>query len=121
MEWQNTISLLKRLHCLHCSKKTESVKVLVTQSCPTLCDPMDCSPPGSSVNGIIQARIRSGLPLPSPGDPPHQGPNLGLPPCRQTLYQLHHQGSLVKRLEGSKSEWSVMDNSYVLHRTFFLS
>jgi len=57
MEWQNIISLLKRLHCLHCGKKTESVKVLVTQSCPTLCDPMDYSPPGSSVHGIIQARI----------------------------------------------------------------
>ena len=31
--------------------------VLVTQSCPTLCNPMDCSPPGSSVHGILQARI----------------------------------------------------------------
>ena len=30
---------------------------LVTQSCPTLCDPMDCSPPSSSVHGILQARI----------------------------------------------------------------
>ena len=29
----------------------------VTQSCPTLCDPMDCSPPGSSIRGILQARI----------------------------------------------------------------
>ena len=29
----------------------------VTQSCPTLCDTMDCSPPGSSVHGIFQARI----------------------------------------------------------------
>ena len=29
----------------------------VTQSCLTLCDPMDCSPPGSSVHGIFQARI----------------------------------------------------------------
>ena len=27
------------------------------QSCPTLCDPMDCSPPASSVRGILQARI----------------------------------------------------------------
>ena len=27
------------------------------QSCPTLCDPMDCSPPGSSVHGSFQARI----------------------------------------------------------------
>jgi len=29
----------------------------VAQLCPTLCDPMDCSPPGSSVHGILQARI----------------------------------------------------------------
>ena len=32
------------------------VKVLVIQSCLTLCDPMDCNPPGSSVPGILQAR-----------------------------------------------------------------
>ena len=30
---------------------------MYAQSCPTLCDPMDCSPPGSSVHGILQARI----------------------------------------------------------------
>ena len=30
----------------------------VTQSCPTLSDPMDCSPPGSSVHGISQARVQ---------------------------------------------------------------
>ena len=29
----------------------------VTQSCPTLSDPVDCSPPGSSVHGIFQARV----------------------------------------------------------------
>ena len=33
------------------------VCVLVTQSCPTLCNPVDCSPPGSSVHGILQARM----------------------------------------------------------------
>ena len=33
------------------------VCVLVTHSCPTLCDPMDCSPPGSFVHGILWARI----------------------------------------------------------------
>ena len=32
-------------------------KALVTQSCTTLCDPMDCSPPASSVHGILQERI----------------------------------------------------------------
>ena len=30
---------------------------LVAKSCPTLCNPLDCSPPGFSVQGIIQARI----------------------------------------------------------------
>ena len=33
------------------------VCVLVAQSCPFLCNPMDCSPPGSSIHGILQARI----------------------------------------------------------------
>ena len=45
----------------------------VAQSCPTLCDPVDCSPPGSSVNGILQARILEWLPFPSPGDFPDPG------------------------------------------------
>ena len=36
---------------------SEKVKVLVTQSCPTLYDSMDCSPSGSSVHGILQATL----------------------------------------------------------------
>ena len=36
------------------------------QSCPILCDPIDGSPPGSSVPGILQARTLDGLPFPSP-------------------------------------------------------
>ena len=36
--------------------KVKSVRE-VTQSCPTLSDPMDCGPPGSSVHGIFQARV----------------------------------------------------------------
>ena len=35
------------------------------QSCPTLCDPMDCSPPGSSVHGILQVRILEWVAMPS--------------------------------------------------------
>ena len=38
-------------------KKQLSEWVIVTQSCLTLCDPLDCSLPGSSVHGILQARI----------------------------------------------------------------
>ena len=33
------------------------VKLLIAQLCPILCDPMDCSPPDSSVHGILQARV----------------------------------------------------------------
>ena len=40
------------------------VKVLVAQLCPTLCDPMDCSLPGSSVHGILQARILEWVAIP---------------------------------------------------------
>ena len=38
-------------------QKFQYLKVLVAQSHLTLCDPMNCSPPGSSVHGILQARI----------------------------------------------------------------
>ena len=41
-------------------------KELVIQPCLTLCDPMDCSPPGSSVHGILQARILERGAMPSP-------------------------------------------------------
>ena len=40
--------------------------MLVAQSCPTLCNLVDCSPPGSSVYGISQAKILDGLPFPAP-------------------------------------------------------
>ena len=43
------------------------------QSCPTLCDPMDGSPPGSSVHGILQARILECVAMPSTGDFPDPG------------------------------------------------
>ena len=43
------------------------------QSCPTLCDPMDSHPPGSSIHGILQARILEWVALPSSGDLPASG------------------------------------------------
>ena len=41
------------------------VLCFITQSCPTLCCSMDCSPPGSSVHGILQARIMEWAAMPS--------------------------------------------------------
>ena len=52
-------SLCYGLNCVKC------VKALVTQSCLTLGDPMVCSPPGSSVHGIVQARILEWVAMPS--------------------------------------------------------
>ena len=40
------------------------MKVLVAQSCPTLCEPVDCSPPGFSVHGILQASILEWVAMP---------------------------------------------------------
>ena len=45
----------------------------VAQSCPTLCDPMDCSPPGSSIMEFSRQEYWSMLPFPSPGDLPNPG------------------------------------------------
>ena len=53
--------------------KSESERE-VAQSCPTLWDPLDGSPPGSSIHGILQARILD------QGIFPTQGSNMGLPP-----------------------------------------
>ena len=47
--------------------------MLVTQSCPALCNPMNCSPPGSSVHEFSRQEYWSGLPFPSPGDLPNPG------------------------------------------------
>ena len=85
------------------------------QSCPTLFNSVDCRPPGSSVQGILQARIlewvtisssgrssqprdwtwvaymsctEPGWPFPPPGDLPNSGSNPHLPHCRRILYQL---------------------------------
>ena len=62
--------------------------------CPTLCDPMDCSPPGSPVHGIFQARVLEWVAI-SFSRIPIQGSNPSLLHCRQTLYRMSHQGSRV--------------------------
>ena len=56
------------LHPLEQASSPELVldmeKVKVSQSCPTLCNLMDCSPPGSSVHGILQARTLEWVDVP---------------------------------------------------------
>ena len=54
-------------------------KVKVIQSCLTLCNPIDCSSPGSSVHRILQQEYCTGFPFLSPGDLPNPGSELGAP------------------------------------------
>ena len=80
----------KSFHILYPEK---SMKVLAAQSSPSLCNPMDCSPPDSFVHGILQARILGWVAIPIFQEIfPAQGSNLSLPHCRQILYHLSHQG-----------------------------
>ena len=67
-----------------------------TIACLTLCDPMDCSPPHSSVHGIFQARVLEwvAISFSRGSSQPRDRTWLGLPHGRQTLYHLSHQGSL---------------------------
>ena len=54
--------------------------MLVTQSCLILCDPLDCSLPGSSIDGIFRQEYWTGLPLPPPEDLPDPGIKPTSPP-----------------------------------------
>ena len=54
-----------------------STCVKLLQSCPTLCNPMDCSQPGSSVHEILQVRIQDWVAISSPGDLPNPGTEPG--------------------------------------------
>ena len=70
------------------------VLCLVAQSCPTLCNPMDCRQPGSSVRGDSPSRnTGEGCHALLQGIFPIQGSNPGLSHCRHILYHLSHQGS----------------------------
>ena len=72
------------------------VLCLVTQSCPTLCDPMDHSPPGSSVHGDSPGKTTGvGCHALLQGLFPTQGLNPGPLHCRQILYHLSHQGIML--------------------------
>ena len=93
------------------------------KSCPILCNPMDCSPPDSSVNGISQARILEWLPFPSPGDLPYPriepaSPSLlvdSLPLNHQMVYTCYHY-SLLYGQRIFKDNLTPSKKSYMLIR-----
>ena len=94
--WTCVLSWLY-LYCLDCGNDFTGVCMCsVAQMCPTHCNPMDCSPPGSSVHGDSPGK-NTGVGSLSllQGIFPTQGLNPCLPYCGWILYQLSHQGSLL--------------------------
>ena len=78
----------------------QNVLCLVTQSCPTLWYPNDCSPPGSSVHRDSPSKNTGvGCHALLQGIVPSQGSNPGLPHSRRILYHLSHQGSHWRRMD----------------------
>ena len=70
--------------CMH-------VKLL--QSCPTLCDPMGSSLPGSSVHGVLQERVLELVAIPPPGDLPNPENEPVSPALQADSLPLGHRGS----------------------------
>ena len=79
------------------------MKVKVKSLCPTLCDPMDCSLPGSSIHGIFQARILEWVVISFST----QRLNPALLHCRKMLYCLTNQGSVVKLVKNLFYIWFI--------------
>ena len=80
------ITLTLRSYCV-CGCMCVCVYALSHLLCPTLCNAMDCGQPGSSVHGILQARILEWIAMPSSqGTFPTQGSILSLLHFRQFLY-----------------------------------
>ena len=90
-------------HCFSCHRghcclvtKLCTLSRSGTQSCLTLCDPVDYSPPGSSVHGISQARILGGLQFLSSGDLPNPGMEPASPAWQADSLPLSPQGSPIE-------------------------
>ena len=81
------------------------------QSCPTLCDPMDCSPPESSVYGILQARILEWVAMSPLGDLPNPGiePVSPVSPALQadSLLQRHRGSPVFQHVFQHKSTLNI--------------
>ena len=82
----------------------------VTQSCLTLCDPVDCSPPGSSVHGDSPPKNTSELSCPPPKDLPHPGIKLRSPALQADSLPSEPPGKLKNPRVSSLSllQWTFL-------------
>ena len=95
------------------------------QLCPTLCDSMDCSPPGSSVHGILHERSLGCCALLPPGDLPDPGikpASLTSALAGRFFYHWHHlrsppaaRGARIPRLAAPPSIFETCPSLQLLH------
>ena len=97
---------------------SSGLKVEVDQLCPTLCDPMDCSLPGSSVHGILQARILEWVVIPSPGDLPDPGIEPRSPTLQTDSLPSQPPGKLKKTGKTQISDSSSDPSNCLRHLAF---
>ena len=98
------LNTLSRLVITFLPRSSESISE-VAQSCPTLCDPVNCNLPGSSVHGILQARTGVGCHFLLQGILPTQGLNPDLPRSKRLLISwLESPSVLILELPKIKSD-----------------
>ena len=118
--WRACVPLAPRIHCSgFCQgRRAEGTWIFMcacahAQSCPTLCSPMDCSPPGFSVQGILQARILGWVAIPFSRESSWSGDgtHVSCVSCtgRQILYHECHLGSPA-------SSWGLSEIQSALRR-----
>ena len=97
LHWYQTVRAIVDAHCIVLIFFFTNMMISVwcaqlLWSCPTLCDPMDCSPPGASVHGILQVRMLEWVAIPFSRGSSQLSDNLSLPHCRGILHLLSHRG-----------------------------
>ena len=93
--------------------------MFIAQSYLNLCDPMGCNPPGSSVHGILQARILEWVAMPfTRRSSLIRESKLGLLHCRQILYLLSHRNWVTKIMQMAwfykPNQWQIQSDTAVL-------
>ena len=84
----------------------------VTQSCPTLSDPMDCSLPGSSIHGIFKARVLEWVAIAFSAEPPGKPPKVKVLVTQLCLILCESPGSSVHGiLQARRLEWVAIPSS----------
>ena len=105
----------------HFNMCLKTVKMKATQSCPTLCNPM-----GYTVHGILQVRIQSGQPFPSPGDLPNPGIKCRSPTLQENSLPAEPSGkpkntvgslSLLRQIfPTQESNWGLLHCRQILYQ-----